>query len=1009
MKKKVSKSGAAKVLSKKSRWTRLPRPFSATMNEVEPELSKTQASDFSIVGIGASAGGYEAFAQLLEHIPKDTGMAFVLVQHLDPSRESKLTELLARTTPMPVKEAQHGVRIAPNNIYVMPPNADMRLVDGKLMLQTRKTGPVHMPIDLFFRSLAEHQQNRSIGIVLSGMGSDGTFGLQAISGAGGITIAQDETTAKYFGMPGSAMHAGVVDMVLTPEGMARELVRIGRHPYVGGVGKSKRKQKIAAPEPLPSEHDGDLNALFALLRARTTVDFSLYKHSTLQRRIQRRMLLLKIDSLPRYVNHLRTHLADVETLFNDLLLNVTEFFRDPSVFQALKKRIFPRLVKNRRDDAPIRIWVCGCSTGEEAYSMGISLVEFFENARVHPNVQIFATDISESSLEQARLGMYPENISLDVSPERLRRFFVKSNGGYQVSKAIRDMCVFARQNVIVDPPFSNLDLISCRNVLIYMSQPLQKKIMPAFHYALKPEGYLLLGSSEAIGAASDLFALQDKRFKIYSRKTAAYRPGIPMVYHKDSLLRPEFPRHDLVPFKPEGKGPDLQQLIDRMILNKWCPAAVVINSQMDVLMFRGRTGPYLEHAAGSASLNLLKMARESLVLDLRTAISKSIKHDTPIRQDNVPLREGGKIRSVSIEVVPFKLAESTERFYLVLFLESHAEGDALSERKTSRSPKARQDSERRIVTQLRSELASTKESLQAIIEEQEATNEELKSANEEIQSSNEELQSTNEELETAKEELQSTNEELTTLNEELQTRNTELSQLNNDLTNLLSSVNIAIVIVGEDLSIRRFTPMAERIFNLVPSDIGRKLSDLNRNINVPDLDESIRQVVDSLANVDREVQDREARWYSLRIRPYRTGDNKIEGAVLLLLDITELKRAVELFMSAIKQPLIALQTDLRVKSANPAFYELFQLAPEETEGKFIHELEHNGWVSPKLKAALLEVASTQEPLDDFRVETEIPKIGLRQICVDARPFAEDGRPTRLIVVSIRDLTPVAGK
>lgn len=994
--------------SARSKRTPQTKP-SPSADIVQETLAPRSGTGFTIVGIGASAGGYEAFTQLLATLPKDSGMAFVLIQHLDPTHESKLTELLTRSTSLPLTEARNGMSAQPDHIYVMPPNVDMRLAGGKLVFQPRKGHAPHMPVDVFFRSLAEQQQNRAIGIVLSGTGTDGTLGLQAIKGEGGIAFAQDEKTAKYFGMPGSAVNAGVVDLVLSPGEMSRELARMARHPYTGRDWKPKATPAHEEPsetEKLFREKDGDLNGLFALLRARTNVDFSLYKHSTLKRRIMRRMLLHKIDSLPRYLNHLRTNLADVDMLFNDLLINVTEFFRDPAVFQALKRRIFPRVIRNRPSDAPVRIWVCGCSTGEEAYSLAISLVEFFESARVNANVQIFATDISESSLEKARTGMYPENISLDVSAERLRRFFVKSNGGYQVSKAIRDMCVFARQNIIVDPPFSNLDLISCRNVLIYLGQPLQKKIMPAFHYALKPDGFLLLGCSEAIGAAADLFTLYDKKNKIYSKKTAAYRAGFPMVYQKDAV-KSDYPRPDSALIKPENKIPDLQQHVDRMILAKWCPAAVVVNSQMDVLLFRGRTGPFLEHAAGSASLNLIKMARENLALDLRTTISKAIKQDAPVRHDNVSLRQDHNIQPVSIEVVPFQLTPSSERFYLILFFEQSTAFSQLPALLAPGAPskaRARQDGERRVITHLRAELASTKESLQAIIEEQEATNEELKSANEEIQSSNEELQSTNEELETAKEELQSTNEELTTLNEELQTRNTELSQLNNDLTNLLSSVNVAIIMLGEDLTIRRFTPTAERIFNLIPSDVGRRLSDLNRSIIVPDLDESIRKVVDNLTNVDREVQDRGGHWFSLRIRPYRTRENKIDGAVLLLVDINEHKRAIEFFMSAVKQPLIALQTDMRVKSANAPFYEMFQVVPEETEGRYIQELGNGQWMSPRLRTLLEEVTNKMQPIDDFIVETQFPNIGWRKMSLDARIFPEDEQNPRLIILSFRDVT-----
>ncbi|MDB6021309.1 MAG: two-component hybrid sensor and regulator, partial [Pedosphaera sp.] len=751
-KKQISPAQSKKSPRTKNRLARR-QPATPARNDFEEEAEedRSEGAGFSIVGIGASAGGYEAFLQLLAKLPKDTGMAFVLVQHLDPKHESKLGELLARSTSLPLCDAENGMLVRPNNIYVMPQNVDMRITRGHLRFQPRKANLPHMPVDTFFRSLAEDQQNRAIGIVLSGTGSDGTLGMQAIKGEGGITFAQDEKTAKYFGMPGSAINAGCVDIVMAPNAIARELGRIAHHPYVGRSWKptpARTPVETAENEKLFKERDDELNALFALLRARTGVDFSLYKHSTLKRRIMRRMLLHKLDSLPAYLNYLRMHPVEVDALFNDLLINVTGFFRDPGVFQTLKRRIFPKMMSNRPSDSPVRIWVCGCSTGEEAYSMAISLVEFFETSRTATNVQIFATDISETSLEKARAGYYPENISLDVSLERLRRFFVKSNGGYQVSKSIRDMCVFARQNVILDPPFSNLDLISCRNVLIYLGQTLQKKIMPVFHYALKPEGHLLLGSSEAIGVAADLFALRDKKNKIYTKKAASSRADLPMAYPKEAGSKAETQRAEPSHPKPEVKAPDLQQFVDKMILAKWCPAAVVINSQMEVLLFRGRTGTFLEHAAGSASLNLLKMVREHLVLDLRTAISKAMKQNIPIRQDNMPLRMDHQTRMTGIEVVPFQLAGAGEQFYLVLFLEVQPVPELPSADQTNKTAaRARQEVERRETSRLRTELASTKESLQAIIEEQEATNEELKSANEENQTSNEELQSTNERTE----------------------------------------------------------------------------------------------------------------------------------------------------------------------------------------------------------------------------------------------------------------------
>ncbi len=1003
------KAASKQQANKRQKEQSSQRARDGTRSTGGPEVIEDQGGDresesdkFIIVGIGASAGGYEAFLQLLEHLPPDTGMGFVLVQHLDPKHESKLTELLERSTRMPVHQAKQGMTVVPNHIYVIPPNTDLALAGGHLRLQPRRNQRTpQMPIDFFFRSLAADRLDRTIGVILSGTGTDGTLGLQAIKGEGGITFAQDEKSSKYFGMPGSASAGGCVDFVLSPEGIARELERIARHPYVSKPPKFK--PSLAAAETSGDKvfagREDELNALFSLLRSHTGVDFSLYKHSTLRRRILRRMLLHRVDSLDGYLNHLRIHMVELDALFNDLLINVTSFFRDPHVIAALKRRVFPKLLRDRSPENPLRIWVCGCATGEEAYTMAMSVVEFLEGTQTHIGAQIFATDISEAGLEKARAGIYPASISQDVSPERLRRFFVKSNGHYQVSKPIRDMCVFARQNVIVDPPFSNIDLISCRNVMIYLGQVLQRKIMPFFHYALKPNGFLLLGASEALGSASDLFSIFDKKHKIYAKKPTPYRPGFPALEGKALTERYEVHITGVGAAKRETRAPDLQQYVDRLIMSRWSPAAVVINAQMDVLMFRGRTGNFLEHAPGSASLNLLKMAREGLTLDLRTIVSKAMKQDTPVRQEQMQLRHDEQTHRLSIEVVPFQLTPSSERYFLVLFQETQPPVPTPPNRERTGSAANR---DRRELSKLRQELAHGKESLQSIIEEQEATNEELKSANEEIQSSNEELQSTNEELETAKEELQSTNEELTTLNEELQTRNLELSQVNNDLTNLLSSVSVAIIMLNNDLTIRRFTPMAERIFNLIPSDTGRRLSDLNRNIIVPDLDESIQQVVDDLATVEREVQDRAGHWYSLRIRPYRTRENRIDGAVILLVDIDEHKRAVEVIMSTIKHPLLSLDSDLRIKRANPAFYEMFKLKQQDTDSRVLYEVGNGELNIPRLRTALKDVVAKQQQVDDFELEAEFPGVGKRKLRMDAHVYPEDDRGGSLILLSIKD-------
>ena len=955
---------------------------------------------FPIVGIGASAGGFEAFSEFLKYLPADTGMAFVLVQHLNPKHKSQLSELLGRTTRVPVVEAEDNVEVAPNQVYVIPANARITIQDGRLRVSPRKENELPpMPIDAFFRSLASEQQDQAIGIVLSGTGTDGTLGIEAIKGEGGITFAQHESSAKYYGMPGSAITSGNVDFVLTSEGIAAELGRIAQHPY---VGRAKEMPTLKPVQDIGSERalkgaDAEMGQLFSLLRARTGVDFALYKPSTLRRRIVRQMILQKFDSLGQYVSFLERRPREVDSLFNDLLIYVTSFFRDPKTFQALKKTVFPKLLKARADDLPLRFWVCGCSTGEEAYSLAISLIEFFEQNRTHRPVQIFASDVNDAGINKARAGIYPQNIMQDISAERLRRFFSKTGGHYQVNKSVRDMVVFARQNVIVDPPFSNLDLITCRNVLIYLDAVLQRKIMSVFHYALQAHGLLVLGNSETVGASSDLFSLANKKDKIYRKKQTYSRPAFPSAR--------KVPPEVAVAAQPAERAnvavcvPDLHGQMDKLLLRDFAPAAVLVSADLEVLHFRGRTGEYLEHSAGAASLNLLRMVRESLAIDLRSAVSRASKNDSHVKHTS-HLRRDGHDYDIVIEVIPLRPAPDSERFFVVIFREL---GRTAFE-PAGPGKRGASAGDAREIASLKAELALTRESLQTTIEEQEANNEELKSANEEIQSTNEELQSTNEELETAKEELQSTNEELTTLNEELQTRNSEVGQANNDLTNLLASINVAILMLGEDLTIRRYTPTAERMFNLIPSDLGRRFSDLNRSILIPDLEKTITSVMVNLTPLERDVQDRDGNWYSLRIRPYRTRENKIEGVVIMLVDIDQLKDALEMVLTTAKEPLLTLGADLKVRKANDAFYHTFHMIAEETEGRFLYEAGRGQWNTVELRKLLEEVLPKSKEIHDFPLEADFREVGQRKLLINASRFYDEGWGLQTILMAIEDVT-----
>ncbi len=953
---------------------------------------------FPIVGIAASAGGLEAFTQLLSHLPLDTGMAFVLIQHLAPDHESMLTEILSRATPLPVREVQNGTIVERNHVYVIPPNTKMILSGGVLQLSPReKVLGKYMPGDAFFTSLAADRGHKAIAVVLSGGDGDGSLGVTAIKAAGGITFAQCEETAKFDGMPHTAVATGHVDFVLPPAQIAEALANLSRNPRL--VDPVPLLNMEVAPQPGEA-----LTHIFALLRASTGVDFSRYKLNTIERRMQRRMLLYKLEQLDDYATYLQAHPAEVKALYAEILIHVTSFFRDPEAFDLLKTRVFPTLVQNKSAVAPIRIWVAGCSTGEEVYSIAICLLEFLADQATVLPIQIFATDISEQAINKARAGVYQENQMVTVTAERRRRFFYALEGGsYQISKAVRELCVFARQNLGSDPPFSNLDLISCRNVLIYLGDALQKRIMPIFHYSLNPTGFLLLGTSEGTGQASDLFTLIEKKYRIYTKKLTDTRPTFAFTPSRHSIARVSE-----LPLPAPSEAFDLEKKVGQLIANHYVPVGVVIDDQMQVLQLRGGIDRYLKLVSGVANLNLFNLVRDGLLVELRTAIHQAQQQGVPCRKDGLRLEEGDHARLVKLQVLPFKVPTAEAYHFLVLFEDAPpATSPALM------GPARPQVALEQEIAQLRQERATTQEYLQAVIQEQEGSNQDLKVANEEILSSNEELQSTNEELETAKEEIQATNEELSTTNEELRSRNAEMHQVNNDLTNLLASINIPILMLTNDLRIRRFTPMAQQLFNFIPTDAGRPLSDIRANLNVPDLELLLLEVLETLSVKELEVQTQDGHWYLLRMRPYRTTENQIDGVVLVLMDIDALKRSAatleaarnyaEAIVETVQVPLVVLESDLRVNTANQAFYDTFQVAPLETAQTLLFELGNGQWNLPGLRSRLEAVVTGKATLQNFVVEHEFEQLGLKTILLQAVPLVEGGETHRLLL-SLEDIT-----
>ena len=831
-----------------------------------------------IVGVGASAGGLDAFTQLLRALPQNTGMAFVLVQHLEPTHESMLTKLLSGATKMPVQEVHEGMRAEANHVYVIPANADLSLMDGLLHVVGRRApAGHHLPIDYFFRSLAETRKSRAVGVILSGTASDGTAGLRAIKAEGGLTFAQDPASTKFDGMPRSAIAAGCVDMVLPPERIAAELMRVARHPFV----------KMPPPEGvevLPAKEE-DWPRLFRLLRTGSEVDFTFYKRSMIARRLARRMAVHKVESLSEYLRFLEDHRGELDILFQDILIHVTSFFRDPDVFTALRQKIFPQILAERPPGEPVRIWVPGCSTGEEVYSIVICLLECLGNRAPDTPVQVFATDINEAAIGKARAGTYSEDEVAELSPERRGRFFTRANGNYLVNQDIRELCVFARHDLTNDPPFSKLDLLSCRNVLIYFESVLQKKVFAYFHYALKPTGVLLLGRSESLGVFADLFTVKDRKNKFFTKNAAARGPiDVAQAIHER-----------MAPYdKVRSESPprfDLEKEADRIVWERYAHAGIVVNNEFQILHFRGDTSPYLQPAPGKATFNLSKMLREELQLELRAAFQEARKSGRRVRREGIAVKHDQQVRTVNVEVCPLPAVGEAGKSFLILFDEAAPRtGQPLRTADAKRRGKRVSAQE---VERLDNELSRTREHLQAVIREHEYTNEELKTANEEAQSSMEELQSTNEELETAKEELQSINEELVTLNEQLQNRNAELTHLSDDLSNVISGVDVPIIILDGERRIRRFTPPAQKLFGILPGDVGRPIGNLRIGVNVPDLNQLISSVISKADEIRREVQSEDGRWYWLRIRPFRTAEQKIEGVLIALFDIHELKQQQE--------------------------------------------------------------------------------------------------------------------
>ncbi len=953
--------------------------------------SATQVVPCRVVGVGASAGGIEAVSQLLHDLPAEVGVALIVVLHLDPTHASSLVDVLARSTKFVVESATTDAAIEAGHAYVIPPNTRLIVENGRLRLLPRPEAPVsNMPVDQLFASLAGELKERAIGVVLSGTGNDGAAGVQAIKQAGGLTFAQDET-ARFDGMPRSAIATHCVDAVLPPSQIATELARVCEGPT-----ETRIQPPVTDAE--------DLKRVFVALRESTGVDFSGYKPSTLRRRIGRRIAFNRLATLADYQAFIEHNPVELKALYEDLLINVTGFFRDPGLFEALRSRIFPKLMEGRASDSPIRVWVPGCSSGEEVYSLAICILEYLSASGLEHPVRLFGTDVSDAAIMRARSGVYSEISAADLGSERLKRFFVPTEGGYQIRPDIRDMCVFARQDVTSDPPFSNMDLVSCRNLLIYLGQGLQSRVIAVLHYALKSSGYLILGASEGISTFPG-FTLIDGKNRIFAKAPGGSR-----------LMMLDFPGHSAAAGRqaaaqtaPLANHADVNREADRAILARYGVPAVVVTEDMTIVQFRGQTGPFLDPLPGVASLDLFKMAREEIRMDIRAAIDEARQRGEPVQRSGLWMKSADGMQLTDIEVLPVRVPVDGQKVFVILLrTRPIAPSDAVPPAATP------EPASRSVEMELRRELGSTREYMRSLIEQLEAGNEELRAANEEVVSSNEELLSTNEELQLAKEELQATNEELATVNEEILERNVEATRINTDLINVLSSAAIPIVLLGRDARIRRFTPSAGKLLNLIATDIGRPITDLKSKLHLPDFTAIVTEVLATSTPFRREVRDDTGHWYECVVRPYVTFDEQKDGAVVSVLDIDAIKTShiavaqargyAETIVDTVRDWLLVLDENLRVRSTNKALLAALRATSEQTIGHSVFELGNRAWDVPALHQLLEQAVRGTGKIADVEIELDVPDAGRRIVAVNGHRLQGQGDQTKNVLLAFHDVT-----
>ena len=973
---------------------RMKVPAKSATGTASVPAAPSAPKPFPIVGLGASAGGLEALEKFFAHVPPDCGLAFVVVTHLHPGHISLLPELLGKCTQLRVVATTDGMVVEPNTVYMSLPNGYLAMLHGRLhLMKPDESGLLRLPIDYFFRSLAEDRKELAVGIVLSGTGTDGTLGLKAIKGAAGMTMAQEPDSAKYSGMPSSAIATGLMDYILPVERLPQQLVACTQGPYLATTGHEPDGEE-ALSKPMQK--------ILVLLRARAGHDFSTYKINTIRRRIERRINVHQLQGPLQYLPFLSKNPHELDLLFKELLIGVTNFFRDAAAFGVLEKSVVPKLLAAQAENNPVRIWVAGCSTGEEAYSLAILLQEGMDKRKKHFPVQIFATDLDSEAINNARAGRYPEGIARDVHPQRLARFFNKVDGGYRIKTEIREMVIFAPQNVLKDPPFTKLDLVTCRNLLIYFKTAAQERLLALFHYALKPGGILFLGSSESLTGLSDHFTVMNKKWKIFARKDAVTVQTLPAEF-TPTPAKAKADSGGTTDIVERSHKPLLSTMLEKSLLARFAPASVIVNDRSDILYIHGRTGDYLEPATGSPRLNILEMAREGLRLELSSALRRAATQKGEVVHENVRVKTNGHYSSVRLTVIQLTDPESVRGLLLVTFEIEAAAKLPVRARTTSRGTKVSSLPGR--VPELERALKFTKESLQSTVEALQTSNEELKSSNEELQSTNEELQSTNEEMETSKEELQSLNEELQTVNAQLQGKLEDLAQANDDIQNLLNSTNIATIFLDQKLNIKRFTAEATKLVKLIPSDIGRPIGDLASNLHYDGLAIDAAEVLRKLGSKEKDVLTRDGEWRQVRIQPYRTTENVIDGLCITFININRLKSVAENIVATIREPLIVLDEKLCVASANPAFYRKFKTSAREVESRLIYQLGNGQWNIPMLRKLLEEILPRDGVFEDFKMEHNFPGLGHRKMLLNARRLKQAPDVPGMILLAFEDVTP----